>query len=82
MRGVPDQIALFKGHTYFVELKAPGEKPRDSQIAVHEIFDEHDVPVYTIDTIEMVDDFIKNILKTSVQKRKKESFEIKGDMFM
>lgn len=82
MRGVPDQIALFKGNTYFVELKAPGEDPRDSQIAVHELFDEHGVPVYTIDTIEMVDQFIKNILKTKVKPKKKQTFEIKDDVFL
>ena len=81
MRGVPDQIVLYNGNGYFVEMKAPGEKPRESQIAVHELFNNHGITVYTIDTIEMVDQFIETTLNAETQPRKTESFEINDNMF-
>lgn len=81
MRGVPDQIVLYNGNGYFVEMKAPGEKPRESQVAVHELFKDHGITVYTIDTIEMVDQFIKTTLNAEIQPRKTESFEINDNMF-
>jgi len=81
MRGVPDQIALHNGSTHFVELKAPGGKPRESQIAVHEMFEEQKIPVYTLDSIESVDLFVKDVLKTKPKKVDNISFEIKDNMF-
>lgn len=81
MRGVPDQIVLYNGNGYFVEMKAPGEKPRESQVAVHELFKDHGITVYTIDTIEMVDQFIETTLNAEIQPRKTESFEINDNMF-
>lgn len=82
VRGVPDQIVLYCGQVYFVELKAPGKKPRASQIALHEEFKEHGVNVHTIDTLNGVDQFITNILKTTPQeKTTDEVYEIKKDMF-
>lgn len=81
MRGVPDQIVLYNGNGYFVEMKAPGEKPRESQVAVHELFNDHGITVYTIDTIEMVDQFIETTLNAKIQPRKTESFEINDNMF-
>lgn len=81
MRGVPDQIALYNGGVHFVEMKAPGEKPRNSQIVVHEIFGHHNVPVHTLDSIESVDDFITNVLEAEVQTIAKETFDIKKNMF-
>lgn len=62
-RGVPDQIVLFGGITYFVEIKRPGEKPRPSQVTVHKQFQEKGVSVYTVDSQEQVNEFITEILK-------------------
>ena len=31
--GAPDYIAIYCGRVYFIETKAPGQKPRASQIA-------------------------------------------------
>ena len=45
MRGLPDRLILApNGETRLVELKAPGEQPRESQRVVHQ--------VTTIDTTE------------------------------
>lgn len=49
MNGVPDRIVLYGGCAYFVELKAPGEKPRPLQVRCHEKFARYGVPVYVID---------------------------------
>lgn len=65
--GVPDQIVLFNGKTYYAEIKAPGEKPRPDQIALHKKFLKHGVTVYVIDSKSDVDNFIKNILKVSIK---------------
>lgn len=72
-RGVPDQIVLFQGSTYFVEIKRPGEKPRKSQESVHAQFKKNNIPVYTVDSIEQVDDFICTILGQKIPRKKKKS---------
>ena len=61
--GVPDRIVLHKGKTYFVELKAPGEKPRIEQKVVHHLFEDVGIPVYVLDTIELVEQFVKEIVQ-------------------
>ena len=35
-RGAPDLLVLVPGHHFFVEVKAPGEKPRPEQLREHE----------------------------------------------
>ena len=35
-RGAPDLLVLMPGHHFFVEVKAPGEKPRPEQLREHE----------------------------------------------
>lgn len=60
--GVPDRIVLLpNGKMQFVELKAPGEKPRPLQVAVHEEFRRLGFEVLVIDSMEGVDDFISGI---------------------
>ncbi|MGX7196746.1 VRR-NUC domain-containing protein [Enterococcus olivae] len=50
VRGVPDRIAIFKGKTFFVELKRPGQKPRKDQEKMAKTFEKHGVKIYVIDT--------------------------------
>lgn len=58
--GVPDRIVLMpQGKLYFVELKAPGGKPRPLQVVVHEEFQALGFPVTVIDTLEGVQTFIR-----------------------
>lgn len=64
VNGVPDQIVIFKGNIHFIEVKRPGEKPRANQVHVHSQINKQDVPVYTVDTTEKVDEFIRKVLKT------------------
>lgn len=66
--GVPDRILLYKGHTIFVELKAPGEKPRKDQVSVHNIMRNHGAEVYTADSEHMCDTIVANLLKRKKRK--------------
>lgn len=34
-RGAPDLLVLIPGHHFFIEVKAPGEKPRPEQLREH-----------------------------------------------
>lgn len=68
--GVPDRILMGYGRCFFVELKAPGCKPRDLQ--KHRITDmrEHGMEVYVIDTKEKVDMLFANLLPLRNKKPK------------
>lgn len=53
MRGLPDRLILLpNGEMRLVELKAPGETPRESQKMVHHHLEVMGHPVTTIDTTE------------------------------
>lgn len=48
--GMPDRIVLLPGgHMAFVEVKAPGEKPRPLQLARHELLRRLGFQVYVLD---------------------------------
>lgn len=58
-RGFPDRIVLLSGGLIiFVELKAPGEKPRLIQTKVHNKLKALGFRVEVIDSIEGVDAFV------------------------
>lgn len=61
--GVPDRLVIGHGLTFFVELKAPGKKPRVLQEKVFERMRQHGATVYVIDTKEQVDQLFEEILK-------------------
>lgn len=61
--GVPDRIVLMpKGHIAFVEVKAPGEKPRKLQLSRHKLLRRLGFQVYVLDTLEDIDKFIKEVM--------------------
>lgn len=58
--GVPDRLVLFPGgRVYFVELKAPGKKPRPLQIKQMRDIAALGCDVRVIDSKEGVDAFIR-----------------------
>ena len=59
--GVPDRIVLLKGQMYFVELKAPGKKPRKLQSFIHNEIRSQGFEVHIIDNLEGVAEFIEII---------------------
>lgn len=67
MAGLPDRIVMFpQGKIYFVELKAPGKKPRPLQLSAHRILTRLGFVVLVIDTPQGVDDFLKKVTENGV----------------
>lgn len=63
--GVPDRIAMFPGgRIAFVEVKAPGEKPRPLQAARHVLLRRLGFRVYILDEIEKIGGMIDEIRTT------------------
>lgn len=61
--GVPDRICLLpKGVIIFVELKAPGKKPRPLQIRICNKIRSLGFRVETIDSIEGVKELISSVI--------------------
>lgn len=62
MAGMPDRLILYpSGKVFFVELKAPGKKPRPLQLVRHEELKKIGFPVMVIDSKEKVEVFIDEI---------------------
>lgn len=61
-RHAPDRLVLLNG-AHFVEVKRPGEKPREGQARELETLRRHGVRACWIDTTEKVDAFIESITR-------------------
>ena len=62
MLGAPDRMVLMpNGSIVFVELKAPGKKPRAIQLVRHEQLRHLGFRVYVIDSLQGVDEFIAGL---------------------
>lgn len=57
-RDAPDRLAVGAGWSGFVELKAPGEKPRSSQKAEFDMLKAHGLNVEVLNSYEAVNKFI------------------------
>ncbi|NSW84445.1 MAG: VRR-NUC domain-containing protein [Syntrophothermus sp.] len=65
-RGVPDRIvALPEGRTFYVELKKPGEKPKQLQLKRHKQLRDRGHQVYVIDSLTGVDDFLQEVTQNA-----------------
>ena len=63
--GMPDRIILLPGcHFAFVEVKAPGKKPRPLQIARHKSLMKLGFSVYVIDSVEQIGAILDEIQST------------------
>ena len=67
--GVPDRILIHNGIITFVELKAPGEKPRKLQEKQIEKLRKHGATVKVIDSIEAVDAYFLKQMEKDLDKR-------------
>ena len=63
--GVPDRILIGNGLTFFIETKAPGEKPRRLQMETIKKIQKHGAIVYTIDTKDQIDKLFEELMKNS-----------------
>ena len=60
--GMPDRLVLLPGGRMgFVELKAPGRKPRPLQLVRHRLLQRLGFKVYVIDGIEQIDSVLEEI---------------------
>ena len=60
--GMPDRLVLLPGGRMgFVELKAPGKKPRALQMARHKLLRRLGFKVYVIDEINQIDSVLEEI---------------------
>ena len=60
--GMPDRLVLLPGGRMgFVELKAPGKKPRALQLARHSLLRRLGFKVYVIDEINQIDSVLEEI---------------------
>lgn len=60
--GMPDRIVLLpKGHMAFVEVKAPGKKPRPLQAARHGLLRRLGFKVYVLDDPEQIGGILDEI---------------------
>lgn len=64
--GIPDRLVLLpNGRCAFVELKAPGESPRNIQLKRMQQLRRLGFKVYVADSYERVDEVIGNALQTT-----------------
>ena len=61
--GMPDRMILFPGGKIgFVEVKAPGEKPRPLQVARHEMLRRLGFKVYVLDDPDEIERTVNEVL--------------------
>ena len=61
-RNVPDRVCVLPGGIlFFVELKAPGEKPTAGQAREHKRLRDRGQLVFVCDTIEAVDELLETM---------------------
>lgn len=65
--GVPDRIILMpEGRIAFVEVKAPGEKPRPLQQSRHRLLRRFGFKVYVLDALEDIEKIISEVKNDGV----------------
>ena len=63
--GMPDRIVLLPGrHFGFVEVKAPGEKPRPLQVSRHRLLEKLGFRTYVLDGAEQIGGILDEIQST------------------
>lgn len=60
--GMPDRLVLLPGGKIgFVELKAPGKKPRALQLSRHRLFRRLGFKIFVVDSAEQIDSVLNEI---------------------
>ncbi len=60
--GVPDRILLFQGgRVAFVEVKAPGKKPRPVQLAMHRVLTGLGFRVFVLDDVNQIEVMLNEV---------------------
>ena len=72
--GVPDQLVLYNGVTYHVELKQERGRLSHRQLEVKRIWNSCGITIYYLWSIEDVDNFIKFLKEEGMKKNGKETY--------
>ena len=65
VNGMPDRLALFPGGRFaFIEVKAPGEKPRVLQVSRHKLLKRLGFKVYVLDNPDDIGGILDEIQST------------------
>lgn len=64
--GVPDRVVIANGQTVFIELKAPGKKPRRLQEEVIAEMRSHGADVRVANTKDLVDEVLADLVTCRV----------------
>ena len=60
--GMPDRIVLLPyGKLAFIEVKAPGKKPRELQVARHKLLRDLGFKVYVLDDMQLIAKILSEI---------------------
>ena len=60
--GAPDLLVMLRGSHFWIECKAPGERPRPSQVREHKVMRETgNCRIYVADSREAAEDILKNV---------------------
>lgn len=63
--GMPDRLVLLpNGNIAFIEVKAPGKKPRALQLARHEMLRQLGFKVYVLDSTNLIQEIIHDLYTT------------------
>jgi hypothetical protein len=62
LAGVPDLWLGYKGKTYFMEVKRPGENPTTKQKLIHKALNRCGFTVYVVRSVEDVESILNDIL--------------------
>lgn len=68
--GVPDRVLIGHGKTFFIETKAPGEKPRKLQQKVIERINSHGGLALVADSKEAIDTILETIIAQETSRKK------------
>ena len=64
LSGMPDRLVILpESHVAFVEVKAPGLKPRPLQIRRHEMLRRLGCKVYVLDEATQISDLVAKMMK-------------------
>lgn len=68
MDGMPDRMVLLPGARIgFVEVKAPGKRPRPLQVVRHRMLQGLGFPVFVLDDPEQIQGIIEEVMKWRTQ---------------
>lgn len=66
--GMPDRLLLLpRGKVAFVEVKAPGQKPRPLQLSRHKLLTGLGFRVFVLDDVRQVGEIISEVMLNEIQ---------------